>query len=132
MTFAAIQLRMFLFALIHLDPYRFEDIAEQQVADDENNQQNAEEILGVLLASTPDDKLTGFALRLVLTSHAAIPRQGEFDCLTDAEAAFVPAPPKKSSKGKKGTSVKAVKVSAKKTNVASMSTKKKVNQKEAA
>jgi ParB family transcriptional regulator, chromosome partitioning protein len=79
----------------------FEDIAEQQVADDENNQQSAEEILGVLLASTPDDKLTGFALRLVLTSHAAIPRQGEFDCLADAEAAFVPAPPKKSSKGKK-------------------------------
>jgi ParB family chromosome partitioning protein len=54
-----------------------------------------------LFASTPDDKLTGFALRLVLTSHAAIPRQGEFDSLADAEAAFVPAPPKKSSTGKK-------------------------------
>ena len=100
-TFTAIQLRTFLSALIHLDPYMFEDIAEQQVADDENNQKSAEEILGVLLASIPDDKLTGFALRLVLTSHAAIPRQGEFDSLADAEAAFVPAPPKKSSKGKK-------------------------------
>jgi hypothetical protein len=79
----------------------FEDIAEQQVADDENNQQSAEEILGILLASTPDDKLTGLALRLVLTSHAAIPRPGEFDCLADAEAAFVPAPPKKGTKAKK-------------------------------
>jgi len=99
--FTPTQLRTFLSALIHLDPDMFEDIAEQQVADDENNQQSAEDILSVLLASIPDDKLTGFALRLVLTSHAAIPRQGEFDSLADAEAAFVPAPPKKSSKGKK-------------------------------
>ena len=99
-TLAAIQLRTFLSALIHLDPYMFEDIAEQQVADNENSQQSAEEILGILLASTPDDKLTGFALRLVLTSHAAIPRRGEFDCLADAEAAFVPAAPKKGAKAK--------------------------------
>ena len=47
--------------------------------------------------------MTGFALRLVLTSHAAIPRQGELDSLADAETAFVPAPPKKSTKGKKAT-----------------------------
>jgi ParB family chromosome partitioning protein len=99
--FSAPQLRTFLSALIHLDPYMFEDIAEQQIGDDENNQQSAEEILSVLLASIPDDKLTGFALRLVLTSHASIPRQGEFDYLTDAEAAFLPPPPKKSSKPKK-------------------------------
>jgi ParB family transcriptional regulator, chromosome partitioning protein len=131
-TLAAIQLRTFLSALIHLDPYMFEDIAEQQVTDDENNQQSAEVILGTLLASTPDDKLTGFALRLVLTSHAAIPRQGEFDCLADAEAAFVPAPPKKRSKGKKVSAVEPVKVSAKKTNVASIPAKKNVNPKKAA
>jgi ParB family chromosome partitioning protein len=99
--FAPAQLRTFLSALIHLDPYMFEDIAEQQVADDENNQQSAEEILSMVLASIPDDKLTGFALRLVLTSHASIPRQGEFDYLADAEAAFLPPPPKKSSKPKK-------------------------------
>jgi ParB family chromosome partitioning protein len=111
-TLAAIQLRTFLSALIHIDTYMFEDIAEQQVADDENNQQTAEEILSVLLASTPDDKLTAFALRLVLTSHAALPRPGEFDCLADAEAAFVPTPPKKGSKGKKAkapTSIKEAK-----------------------
>ena len=99
--FTAIQLRTFLSALIHLDPYMFEDIAEQEVADHENSQQTAEEILSVLLASTPDDKLTGFALRLVLTSHAAIPRQGEFDCLADAEPMFVSAPPTKAGKAKK-------------------------------
>ncbi len=99
--FTAIQLRTFLSALIHLDPYMFQDIAEQQVADDENSQQTGEEILSVLLASTPDAKLTGFALRLVLTSHAAIPRQGEFDCLADAEPMFVSAPPTKAGKAKK-------------------------------
>ena len=103
--FSAAQLRTFLSALIHLDPYMFEDIAEQHVADDENNQQSAEEILSVILASIPDDKLIGFALRLVLTSHASIPRQGEFDYLADAEAAFVPPPPKKTSKPKKTKTV---------------------------
>jgi ParB family chromosome partitioning protein len=77
----------------------FEDIVERQVADDENNQWSAEEILGVLLAKNPDEKLTGFALRLVLTSHVAIPRQGEFDCLVDAEPMFVSAPPTKAGKG---------------------------------
>jgi ParB family chromosome partitioning protein len=100
-TFSAAQLRTVLSALIHLDPYMFEDIAEEQVGEDENNQQTAEEILASLLASLPDDKLTGFALRLVLTSHASIPREGEFDFLADAEAAFVPPSPKKSSKAKK-------------------------------
>jgi hypothetical protein len=43
----------------------------------------------------------GPALRLVLTSHASIPREGEFDFLAEAEAAFVPPPPKKGSKPKK-------------------------------
>jgi ParB family chromosome partitioning protein len=96
--FAPVQLRTFLSALIHLDPYMFEDIAEQQIGDDENNDRSAEEILSVLLASIPDDKLTGFALRLVLTSHASIPRQGEFDYLADAEAAFAPRHPRRAAR----------------------------------
>jgi len=130
-TFSAPQLRTLLAALIHLDPYMFEDIAEQQVADDENNQQSAEEILGVLLASIPDDKLTGFALRLVLTSHAAIPRQGEFDYLADAEAMFVPAPPKKGSKAKKAKAPTPIK-EAKKPVAVSTPAKKTATRKKAA
>jgi ParB family transcriptional regulator, chromosome partitioning protein len=112
--FSAPQLRTFLFALIHLDPYMFEDIAEQQVDDDENNQQSAEEILSVLLASIPDEKLTGFALRLALTAHASIPRQGELDYLAEAEAAFIPKPPKKTGKAKKSAVIQPIKASPKK------------------
>ena len=107
--FSAPQLRTFLAALIHLDPYTFEDIAEEQVGENENDQQSVEEILTFLLASIPDDKLTGFALRLVLMAHAAIPRQGEFDYLSDAEAMFVSAPPTKAGKAKKAKTATPIK-----------------------
>lgn len=99
--FTPAQLRTFLAVLIRLDPYAFEDVAEHYLGDDENNQQSAEEILASILASLPEDKLTGFALRLVLTAHAAIPRGGELDFLAEAEAAFVPPPPRKAGKPKK-------------------------------
>jgi ParB family transcriptional regulator, chromosome partitioning protein len=112
--FSATQLRTFLSALINLDPYNFvEDVAEPYVGEDENNQQTAEEILVSILTSLPDDKLTSFALRLVLTAHAAIPRESEFDFLAEAEAAFVP-PPKKNSKPKKAKAATPAKPSAKK------------------
>jgi ParB family chromosome partitioning protein len=57
----------------------------------------------------PDDKLTGFALRLVLTAHTTIPRESELDLLTEAEAAFAPPHPKKtvSKKAKTPTPIKA-------------------------
>jgi ParB family chromosome partitioning protein len=107
--FSAAQLRTFLSALINLDPYTFvEDVAEHYIGDDENNQQTAEEILASILASHADEKLTGFALRLVLTQHAAIPSEGEIDFLAEAEAAFVPPTPEKSSKPKKAKAVKKV------------------------
>jgi ParB family chromosome partitioning protein len=92
--FSATQLRTFLSALINLDAYVFEDVAESYIGDDENNQQSAEEILASVLASLADDKLTGFALRLVLTAHAAIPNEGQLDLLAEAEAAFAPPKPK--------------------------------------
>jgi ParB family chromosome partitioning protein len=41
-----------------------------------------------------DDKLTGFALRLVLTDHVSIPLENEADPLSEAEAAFAPPQPK--------------------------------------
>lgn len=112
--FTAAQLRTFLSVLIQLDPYAFEDVAEHYIGDDENNQQTSEEILASTLASLPDDKLTGFALRLVLTAHTAIPHGGELDYLADAEAAFVPPPPAKVNKPKKVKAPKPVKASSRK------------------
>ena len=69
--FSAAQLRVFLRALVNIDPYTFDDVAEQLAANDENNQQTSEEILLSTIDGLPDDKLTGFALRLVLTAHTA-------------------------------------------------------------
>ena len=58
-----------------------------------------------------DDKLTGFALRLALTGHVAIPREGEVDFLAEAETAFAPPQPKnavsKKPKVKTPTPIKA-------------------------
>ncbi len=45
---------------------------------------------GHTLDGLADDKLTGFALRLVLTGHTSIPRESEIDFLSEAEAAFAP------------------------------------------
>ena len=89
--FTAAQLRVFLRALVNLDPYTFtDDVAEHFAGDNENNQQTAEEILLSTIDGLTDEKLTGFALRLALTGHVAIPRESEFDFLTEAETAFVP------------------------------------------
>jgi ParB family chromosome partitioning protein len=66
----------------------------------------------------PDDKLAGFALRLVLTAHTPIPRESEIDFLTEAETAFAPPQPKKTAtkKTKATTPIKtAQKTVAKKT-----------------
>ncbi len=91
-TFTPAQLRVFLRALINLDPYTLTDaLAEHFASDNENNQQTAEEILATALTITPDEKLTSFALRIALTGYVAIPREGEFDFLAEAQAAFVPS-----------------------------------------
>jgi ParB family chromosome partitioning protein len=66
------------------------DVAEHLAANDENNERSSEEILLSTIDGLPDDKLTGFALRLVLTAHTPIPREGELDLLTEAETAFAP------------------------------------------
>jgi ParB family transcriptional regulator, chromosome partitioning protein len=116
--FSAAQLRVFLRALVNIDPYAFDDVAEQLAANDENNQQTSEEILLSTIDGLPDDKLAGFALRLVLTAHTHIPREGELDLLTEAEAAFAPLQPKKtaSKKAKAAAPIKAAqKTAAKKT-----------------
>ena len=97
--FSAAQLRVFLRALVNLDPYTFtDDVAEHFAAADENHNKSAEEILLKVVDGLTDDKLTAFALRLVLTGSAPLPRDGEADSLTDAAAAFLPAKPKKADK----------------------------------
>jgi ParB family transcriptional regulator, chromosome partitioning protein len=101
--FSAEQLRVFLRALVTIDPYAFDDIAEHFAANDENNQQTSEEILLSTIDGLQGDKLTGFALRLVLTAHTFIPRENEIDFLTEAEAAFAPPEPKKTASRKTKT-----------------------------
>jgi ParB family transcriptional regulator, chromosome partitioning protein len=102
-VFSAAQLRVFLRALVNVEPYIFDDVAEQLAANDENNQQTSEEILLSTIDGLPDDKLIGFALRLVFTGHASIPRENEIDFLTEAEAAFTPRQPKKTASKKTET-----------------------------
>ncbi|MCU1248333.1 MAG: parB-like partition protein [Edaphobacter sp.] len=113
--FTAAQLRVFLRALVNIDPYTFDDVAEQLAANDENNQQSSEEILLSTIDGLPDDKLTEFALRLVITAHIPIPREDELDYLAEAETAFAPPQPKKTASTKTTTTptpIKAAKKSA--------------------
>jgi ParB family transcriptional regulator, chromosome partitioning protein len=110
--FSSNQLRAFLRLLINLDPYTFtDDVAETFVIEHEDSHKTSEEILLAALVDAPDDKLTSFALRLVLTQHSPIPREAEIDLLAEAEAVFAQPKPKKtaSKKVKKPTPIKASK-----------------------
>ena len=98
-TFTSPQLRLFLSALINLDPFDFaEDVAAFYAVDDENNRQTPEETLSSALTSLPDEKLTQFALRLALTGHTDTPRENDFDFLAQAETVFVSPEPTVSKK----------------------------------
>jgi ParB family chromosome partitioning protein len=101
-TFTAAQLRVFLRALIHLDAYTLiDDLAAHFTGDDENDQRCAEEVLLDTIGGLADDQLTGFALRLALTGHTALPNDGEIDFLAEAEAALVIPKPSKPASAKK-------------------------------
>jgi ParB family chromosome partitioning protein len=105
--FSAAQLRMFLAALVNLDPYDFaEEVAAFYVGDNENNPQTPEEVLSSTLAALTDDKVTEFALRLVLTGHTAVPRESDLDFLAQAEAVFAPPQSKERAAAKKPRVVK--------------------------
>ena len=58
------------------------------------------------LTKLPDEKLTQFALRLVLTGHTDTPRENDFDYLAQAASVFDPPKPK-ASKAKASASAKA-------------------------
>jgi hypothetical protein len=92
-----------------------EEVANFYVGDDENNQLTPEELLSFTIDRLPDEKLTGFALRLALTGHTDIPRENDFDFLAQAEAAFLPPQSKKAKEKKpKPTVIKETKAPVKK------------------
>ncbi|WP_158941680.1 hypothetical protein [Granulicella sp. S190] len=105
--FSAPQLKVFLRVLVTIDPYVFDDVAEQLAVDDDNSDQTSEEILLSAIDGLPEDKLIEFALRLVLTSHISIPREGGLDLLSEAETAFAYPQPRKvaSKKAKTATPI---------------------------
>jgi ParB family chromosome partitioning protein len=125
-TFRSPQLRVLLRALVHIDPYQFTDDVAAYFATDENNQQTAEEVLTSIEDGLEDEKLTSFALRLALTSHAGIPRENEIDSLMEAEQVFAPPEPKKLAAKNKVATKKAAK---KTTPVKTKSAKKKTTTK---
>lgn len=101
------QLRFFLRLLVNINPFEFiEEVASHFPSDDENAQQTDEEIVLAALSNSPDEKLTGFALRVVLSDHVGIPRENEPDWLAEAENVFAPGKPK-AVKPKKLASVRA-------------------------
>jgi hypothetical protein len=55
--------------VLNIDSYTFTDDVAGHFAGDENNEQTAVEILVSAIDSLADGKLTGFALRLALTTH---------------------------------------------------------------
>ncbi len=101
-TFNAAQFRVFLRALIQLDPYTLiDDLADHFAGDDEDDKRGAEEVLLATIDGLADDQLTGFALRLALTGHTALPNDGEIDFLAEAEAALAIPKPRKPASAKK-------------------------------
>jgi len=115
-SFNATQMRFFLRLVIQLDYSFLEDVATHFANGDENTQQSDEEIVLAALDSTADEKLTGLALRLVLSDRVAIPREGQPDLLLDAERVFAPEPPTTKKERAKTSSKKphAIKATSKK------------------
>ena len=93
-NFNATQLRVFLRLLVHLDYNFLEDVAAHFANGDENTQQSDEEIVLAALDGTVDEKLTGLALRPVLSDHTGIPYEDQPDLLSEAEQSFASKKPK--------------------------------------
>ena len=90
-VFSGPQLRALLRALVNLNPYSFaDDLAVEINGDDENDRRSADEVLITAIDGLTDDKLTGFAVRLALSGHRGIPRDGETDFLAEADAVLSP------------------------------------------
>jgi ParB family chromosome partitioning protein len=116
-SFSPAQMRVFLRLLIQLDYSFLEEVASYFANGDENGQQSDDEIVLAALDGTADEKLTSFALRLVLSDHIGIPHEIQPDLLAEAEQVFAPKKPKVvKAKGDGSSKPKpiAVKASAKK------------------
>jgi ParB family chromosome partitioning protein len=113
-AFNPAQLRVLLRAIVHLDPYTFaDDLADDLAGENENEQRTAEEVLLSTIDSLTDDGLTGFAIRLALAGHRGIPREVEFDFLTEADQVFAPPPPAEEQKPKKAKKPTLIKTASK-------------------
>jgi hypothetical protein len=87
-------------AIVNLAPYTFaDDLADDLAEENENEQRTDEEFLLSTIDCLTDDGLTGFAIRLALSGHRRMPREGEFDFLTETENAF--NPPRRAKKVKR-------------------------------
>ncbi len=93
-SFSPAQMRVFLHFLIHLDYSFLEEVANHFANGDENAEQSDDEIVLAALNGAADEKLTGLALRLVLSDHVGIPHESQPDLLTEAEQVFAPKKPK--------------------------------------
>ena len=93
-SFSPAQMRVFLRLLIHLDYSFLEEVANHFANGGENAHQSDDEIVLCALDGTVDEKLTGLALRLVLSDHIGIPHESQPDLLTEAEQMFAPTKPK--------------------------------------
>ncbi len=93
-SFNPAQMRVFLRLLIHLDYSFLEEVATHFANGDENAQQSDDEIVLAALEGTADEKLTGLALRLVLSAHIGIPHESQPDLLSEAEQVFALKKPK--------------------------------------
>ena len=94
-TMSAAQMRVFLRLLVHIEAHSFlEDVASHFAIGNGNTEQTEEDIVLAALDSTADEKLTGFALRILLSDHVAIPNENQPDLLTEAEQVFAPKKPK--------------------------------------
>ena len=124
-SFNPAQMRVFLRLLIHLDYSFLEEVANHFANGDENAQQSEDEIVLAALDGTVDEKLTGLALRLVLSDHVGIPQANQPDLLTEVEQVFSPKKPKAIRGKAKGSSKL-------KPTAVKPSTKKETNKKKAA
>jgi len=94
-AFSPDQMRVFLRLLVNINAFDFlEEVAAHFAGVDENTQQSDDEIVLAALSTTADEKLNGFALRLVLSDHVGIPHESQPDLLSEAEQVFAPKPPK--------------------------------------
>ncbi|GAA3767159.1 ParB/RepB/Spo0J family partition protein [Terriglobus aquaticus] len=93
-AFNPAQMRVFLRLLIHLDYSFLEEVANHYANGNENSQQSYDEIVLAALDGTADEKLTGLALRLVLSDHVGIPHESQPDLLAEVEQVFAPKKPK--------------------------------------